>query len=80
MSINEKMTTLADAVREKAELTGKLTIDEMTAAITDLTVNGVEVDERTLSVTPSKETQSTIKVPNMGCIGNFAVYIRLQCF
>lgn len=58
MSLKEKMTALADAVREKAELTDTLTIDEMTAAITDLVVNGVEVDARTLTVTPSKSQQN----------------------
>jgi hypothetical protein len=40
MSLKEKMTALADAVRKKAELTDTLTIDEMTAAITNLTVGG----------------------------------------
>ena len=58
MSLKEKMTALADTVREKAELTGTLTIDEMTAAISDLVVNGVEVDARTLTVTPSKSQQT----------------------
>lgn len=58
MSLNEKMTALADAVREKAELTDNLTIDEMTAAVSSLVVNGVIVDERTLSVTPTKEQQT----------------------
>ena len=58
MSLNEKMTALADAVREKAELTDSLTIDEMTAAVNSLVVNGVEVDARTLTVTPSKSQQS----------------------
>ena len=58
MSLKEKMTALADAVRRKAELTDTLTIDEMTAAVNSLVVNGVEVDARTLTVTPSKSQQS----------------------
>ena len=58
MSLKEKMTALADAVRNKAELTDTLTIDEMTEAVNSLVVNGVEVDERTLSVTPSKSQQT----------------------
>lgn len=58
MSLKEKMTALADAVRGKAELTGLLTIDEMTAAVNSLVVNGVEVDARTLTVTPSKSQQN----------------------
>jgi len=52
------MTALADAVREKAELTDTLTIDEMTEAVNGLVVNGIEVDERTLTVTPSKSQQN----------------------
>ena len=58
MSLKEKMTALADAVREKAELTDSLTIDEMTEAVNGLVVNGVDVDERTLTVTPSKSQQN----------------------
>ncbi|MBR2872605.1 MAG: hypothetical protein IKB99_03815 [Lentisphaeria bacterium] len=58
MSLKEKMTALADAVREKAELTDTLTIDEMTEAVNGLVVNGIEVDERTLTVTPSKSQQN----------------------
>ena len=58
MSLKEKMTALADAVRKKAELTDTLTIDEMTEAVNGLVVNGVDVDERTLSVTPTKEQQT----------------------
>ena len=58
MSLKEKMTALADAVREKAELTDSLTIDEMTEAVNGLVINGVDVDERTLTVTPSKSQQN----------------------
>ena len=64
------MTALADTVREKAELTGTLTIDEMTAAISDLVVNGVEVDARTLTVTPSKSQQTF----NSSSLGENAYY------
>ena len=70
MSLKEKMTALADTVREKAELTGTLTIDEMTAAISDLVVNGVEVDARTLTVTPSKSQQNF----NSSSLGENAYY------
>ena len=70
MSLKEKMTALADTVREKAELTGTLTIDEMTAAISDLVVNGVEVDARTLTVTPSKSQQTF----NSSSLGENAYY------
>ena len=65
MSLKEKMTALADAVREKAELTDSLTIDEMTEAVNGLVVNGIDVDERTLTVTPSK-SQQTFMSSNLG--------------
>ena len=48
-SINEKMTALADAVREKAELTAPLTIDEMTTAISELYVDGVDTSDATVT-------------------------------
>lgn len=40
MSVSEKMTALANAVRDKAELTGQLTIDDMTEAVNNLRVGG----------------------------------------
>ena len=48
-SINEKMTALADAVREKAELTAPLTIDEMTTAISELYTEGVDTSDATVT-------------------------------
>lgn len=40
MSVNEKMTALADAIRSKTGGTEKLTIDQMTADVTALQVGG----------------------------------------
>ena len=57
--LHSKMTALADAVRNKAELTEKLTIDDMTAAVRNLNVGGgITPDVRTLSVTPTTEQQT----------------------
>ena len=47
--LNEKMTALADAVRKKAELIGLLTIDEMTAAVTNLVVGGTDISDATVT-------------------------------
>lgn len=47
MSLKEKMTALADVVREKAELTDPLTIDEMTSAISELNTTGMETADAT---------------------------------
>ena len=49
MSLKEKMTALADAVRKKAELIGLLTIDEMTAAVTNLVVGGTDISDATVT-------------------------------
>ena len=39
MSINSEMTALADAVRSKSGVTGKLTISGMTAAVSNIVIN-----------------------------------------
>lgn len=57
--LHSKMTALADAVREKAELTDTLTIDEMTAAVRNLNIGGgITPDVRTISITPTKGQQT----------------------
>jgi hypothetical protein len=40
MSVNSKMTALADAIRAKTGITDTLTLDEMTAAINDIELGG----------------------------------------
>ena len=40
MGINSKMTALADAVRSKSGVTGKLSIDGMTAAVNGISTGG----------------------------------------
>ena len=48
MSVNEKMTVLADAVRAKSGATGKLSIDGMTSAVKSITVNsGINTSDAT---------------------------------
>lgn len=42
MSVNEKMTALADAIRSKAEVTGKLSIDGMTDAVAGILAGGAD--------------------------------------
>ena len=62
MSVNEKMTLLADAVRSKSGTTGPLSIDGMTTAVNSITVgSGIDGSTDTpvatlLNVTPSKST------------------------
>ena len=46
MSVNEKMTALADAIRSKTGQTGKLSLDAMTAAVEDIST-GVRLPELT---------------------------------
>lgn len=40
MSVNEKMTALADAIRDKTGDTAKLSLDEMVIAIENIPVDG----------------------------------------
>ena len=51
MSVNEKMTLLADAVRAKSGATGKLSIDGMTNAVNSITVgeggDGIDTSDAT---------------------------------
>ena len=51
MSVNEKMTILADAVRAKSGATGKLSIDGMTNAVNSITVgeggDGIDTSDAT---------------------------------
>jgi hypothetical protein len=56
MSLNEKMTALADAVRSKANRSDTLTIDAMTAAVNGLVVGTPST--QTLTVIPTKEKQT----------------------
>ena len=63
MSLKEKMTALADAVRAKAKLTETLTIDAMTQAINGFVIG--KANTETLTVTPSKSVQ-TFSSSNLG--------------
>lgn len=56
-SVDEKMTALADAIREKANASGKMTIDEMT-----VTVRGISVGEGDATVQTTKS--ATISSPS----------------
>ena len=55
-SVNEKMTALAEAVRNKARRSGTLTIDGMTQAVSGLVVG--DPSTKPLTVTPAKSTQT----------------------
>ena len=46
MSVNEKMTLLADAVRSKSGVTGKLSLDGMATAVNSITV-GIDTSDAT---------------------------------
>ena len=56
MSLKEKMTALADAVRSKANRSDTLTIDAMTEAVKSLSVGNPST--QTLTVTPNKNSQT----------------------
>lgn len=54
MSVDEKMTALADAIREKANASGKMTIDEMTVY-----VRGISVGDGDATVQTNKSATIT---------------------
>ena len=57
MSINSEMTALADAIRDKSGVTGKLSISGMTTAVSNISVGGGESGDIDLSgVTVTADT------------------------
>lgn len=51
MSINEKMTAIADAIREKTGDSEKLTLDGMATAISGISTGGADLPEEAFNVT-----------------------------
>ncbi|MBO7329257.1 MAG: hypothetical protein J6W00_10865 [Lentisphaeria bacterium] len=60
-TFSSKMTSLASAVRQKASLTGKLTIDDMCAAILSLDITANDVSTMPLTFA-AKEANSSVKL------------------
>ena len=66
-TVNEKMTALADAVRAKSGVSGKLTIDAMTTAVNDITINpGGDIDLSGVTVTADKLLAGIVAVDGSG--------------
>lgn len=64
MSVKTSMTALADQVRRVSGKTGKMTVDEMTSALSDVLDDGSQEDENSKSVytgTISTEASTSIK-------------------
>lgn len=64
MSINEKMTDIANAIRSKTGKTGSLTLDDMATEI-----NGIETEPTLQSKTVSPSTSSQTVTPDGGYDG-----------
>lgn len=63
MSINSEMTALADAIREKSGVSGKLTISGMTAAVNGIVINaGSDIDFTGVNVTPDKMLSGVVAI------------------
>lgn len=63
MSINSEMTNLADAIRAKSGVTGKLTISGMTDAVDGIEINqGSDIDFTGVNVTSDKMLAGTVAI------------------
>lgn len=62
MSVNEKMTAIADAIRAKTGGTDTLTLDQMATEIANISGGGVEINAITASELPSTVTDGQIVV------------------
>ena len=72
MAHTDKLTALGDAVREKAELTEKMTLDQMTEAINNLEINPApNVEEITIN-------QNGTYTPNEGVDGFNKVIVDVE--
>ena len=71
MSINEKMTAIADAIRSKTGKTGSLTLDSMVTEI-----NGIEAEPTLQSKTVSPSTSSQTVTPDGGYDGLDTVIVN----
>ncbi len=66
-SINSKMTALADAIRSKSGVSGKLSISGMTAAVNDIVINsGSDIDLSGVNVTADKMLSGIVAVGATG--------------
>ena len=66
-TVNEKMTSLADAVRAKSGVSGKLSIDAMTSAVNAIeTVQGGDIDLTGVTVTADKLLDGVVAVNASG--------------
>lgn len=62
MSVNSKMTAIADAIRAKTGGTGLLTLDDMAIEIASITGGGVEINAITASSLPATVVENQIVV------------------
>ena len=68
MSINSEMTSLADAIRNKSGVSGKLTITDMTTAVNGIVIySGSDIDLSGVTVTADKMLDGVVAV---GADGN----------
>jgi hypothetical protein len=69
MSYNSEMTALADAIRAKSSVTGKLTISAMTTAVNGIVINppgGGDIDFTGVNVTADKMLEGIVAINASG--------------
>lgn len=86
MGVNEKMTALADAIRTKANITGKLSITGMTEAVENITVGGgggdvtpgsVVINKNKVHVLAGYVENQTLTIPS-GSVKREGIYIKTK--
>lgn len=86
MGVNEKMTALADAIRAKANITGKLSITGMTEAVENITVGGgggditpgsVVINKNKVNVSAGYVNNQTLTIPS-GSVNREGIYIKVK--
>ena len=66
-TLNKKMTSLADAVRGKSGVSGKLSIEAMTSAVNSIVINpGSDIDLSGVTVTADKLLAGIVAVDGSG--------------
>ena len=72
----DKLTNLADAIRNKTGVTGVLTLDQMTQEIQNFQGGGIELNYKVVSKQPDVPTENTIWVETEDTITKYAFAVE----
>lgn len=72
----DKLTNLADAIRNKTGVTGALTLDQMTEEIQNFQGGGIELNYKVVSKQPDVPTENTVWVETEDTITKYAFSVE----